>query len=193
MSELYPPPKHSPLLIASTERRNANFENYSGATVSTLRLHDVTEITGEPWLPLYFESLKRLELDMSVFLAFGTSPRFLPWMSALPNIEAFKLVQRSSGKRDLDVMAALYPQALPRLQWLHLENLVTDWTALMGFLLGHHQTLTHLKVLNPVCAPSVWSQMRTQLEDGSVFERLQGGICDLSVPSVVAPTVTESG
>jgi len=179
MSELYLLQKHAPLLIALTERRNADSETYSGAAWSTLRLHDITEITGEPCMPLYFANLKRLELDMSVFLAPEEGPYyFLPWVSALTNLEAFKLVQRSSGEHNIDVMGALYPHNYPKLLWLHLENVITDWTALKKFLFGHRHNLTYLKVLNPDCKPSVWSRMRAQLEDSSVFEKLQDGICD---------------
>ena len=158
-----------------------NAAGSTGAALSTLRLHDISEITGESCsTPLYLEKLKRLELDMSVFLAPEGRPYyFLPWMSALTNLEAFKLVQRSSGEHNIDVMGALYPHYYPRLLWLHLENVITDWTALKKFLFGHRHNLTYLKVLNPDCKPSVWSRMRAQLEDSSVFAKLRGGICDL--------------
>jgi len=165
----------------------------TGAALSTLRLHDITEIMGKPYIvPFYLGNLKRLELDMSVFLAPEQGPHyFLPWMSALTNLEAFKLIQRSRGEHNIDVMGALYPHNFPRLLWMHLENVMTDWTALREFLFGHRHTLTYLKVMNPDCRLSVWSQMRAQLEDSSVFEKLQGGISDLAVPLVVAAKRTD--
>lgn len=149
-----------------------------GAALSTLRLHDITEITeiaGEPDISLHLGNLKRLELNMGAFLPPAGGPYYsVPWLSALTNLEALKFVQRSRGKQNIDVMGAFYPQTYPKLYWLHFENMRTSWNAWLDFLFVHRHTLTYLEVLKPNCKPSVWSQVR----GSSVFDKLRDGICD---------------
>lgn len=162
---------------------DADSEVCLGAALSTLRFHDIleiTEIAGEPDIPLHLGNLKRLELNMGAFLAPAGGPYYsVPWLSALPNLEALKVVQRSRGEQDVDIMGAFYPQTYPKLHWLHFENMRTSWNVWWDFLFVHRHTLTYLKVLNPNCEPSVWSQVRAPLECSSVFNKLLGGTCDL--------------
>lgn len=153
-----------------------------GAAVSTLRLHDITEIMGKPKISktcsssMNLGSLKRLELNMSASLALtGDCDNFLPWLSMLANLEALKFVQRWYEQPNIDVLGAFYPHHYPQLRWMHLENVRTDWEALWDFLLKHHQRLVHVKVVNPDCMPSIWSPVRTGLEDSTVFAKLQTG------------------